>query len=110
MIALIIFLWSAATARAEAPLVEPWSLSNVSFTIVDFATPRVNMQMVFHLDYPNKPPPGYDDRCNVAPSMGLMKQWKLCANENLFRVRTTDVVVADTVEFDFHALKYSWTR
>jgi hypothetical protein len=111
MFALIVFLWSmATTARADALLVEPWSLSNISLTIVDYSTPRENMQMGFHLDYPNRPPPGYDDRCYAVPSMGLMKQWRQCPNEQHFRIRTTNVVVADAVEVDFHAMKYSWTK
>jgi hypothetical protein len=95
--------------RSSGPIAPlPWSLANISLTIVDHSTPQENMQIGFHIDYPNKTATP-ESRCQTAPSGGPMKQWKFCSYEGL-HIRTKNVVVAETVEFDLDLLKYSWKK
>jgi hypothetical protein len=113
MITWILFLGSiSAAARAEAPssdgVQQPWSMANISLTIVDFSTPRQNVQIGFALDYPNKQVP-YETRCSTVPSTGPNALWKPCGNDFL-HTRTTNVVVTRTVKFDLHIMKYGWKK
>src|ERR1700712_3871218 len=102
MVASIIFLWSIiAAAQAQAPSADGaqtlWSMANISLTVVDYSTPKQNIQIGFSLNYPNKTQT-YDNRCSVGPSSGPMVKWKPCGYDS-FHVRTTNVVVAHDVEF-----------
>jgi hypothetical protein len=86
----------------------PWNISKIDITFVDYAAPQQTIQATFGLGLNYRPTQYIQSGCRM-PRQAPNGMWNFCAGFGLY-ARITDVKISDSVEFDLHMQRYSWTK
>ena len=101
-----------ATSLSLAGQPRPWNISKIDITFVDYATPQqtIQAQFGFGLNYrPTQYREQYSESWCRTPRQAPNGMWNFCGVFGLY-ARITDVKISDSVEFDLHMQRYSWTK
>jgi hypothetical protein len=97
---------AASLSLASQP--RPWNISKIDITFVDYLTPQQTTQAEFGFGLNYRPTQYFESWCRI-PRQAPNGTWNFCAAYGL-HARITDVKISDSVEFDLHLQRYSWTK